>query len=52
MLSEAKWIWLDENAHESGISARGGYCVAEISKAYRLMKTAVALKIQVSADTV
>ena len=52
MLSEAKWIWLDENAHESGISARGGYCIAEISKAYRLMKTAVTLKIQVSADTV
>lgn len=52
MLSEAKWIWLDESAHESGISAHDGYCVAEISKAYRLMKTAVALKIQVSADTV
>ena len=36
MLSDAKWIWLDESAHADGISAHGGYCVAEISKAYRL----------------
>ena len=52
MLSDAKWIWLDESAHADGISAHGGYCVAEISKAYRLMKTGVKLRVQVSADTV
>lgn len=52
MLSDAKWIWLDESAHADGISAGGGYCVAEISKAYRLMKTGVRLRVQVSADTV
>lgn len=51
MLSKAKWIWLDESPRADVIALRGGYCVAEVSKAYRLLKTAVRLRLEVSADT-
>lgn len=47
MNPEAKWIWLDTKLHTD----EKAYCVAEISRAYRLMKNAVSLKIDVCADT-
>lgn len=62
MIPDAKWIWLNETLHPDlqtspytdycDRSLYDGYCVAEIARAYRLMKTAVRLKIDISADTV
>lgn len=62
MLADASWIWLNEKTHPQLQSSPytyycekddfDGYCAVEISRAYRFMKTAVSLKIDVCADTV
>lgn len=62
MITEAKWIWLGEGIHPKlqsspytvycAASDFDPYCVVEAARAYRLMKTAVKLRIDVCADTV
>lgn len=62
MISDAKWIWLSPEDYPRLQSAPytyycdkndfDGYCTVEISRAYRFMKTAVSLHIDVCADTI